>query len=93
MTPEDPHWTAHELRDGTIIDTPRPKRNRDTDYLIDREPQRTTQYLGIASGREQDMALTDRMGRIPERWREHLGTTDVAIITARRMLLRLAREL
>ena len=35
----------------------------------------------------------DGMGRIPERWREHLGTTDAAIITARRMLLRLAREL
>ena len=28
-----------------------------------------------------------------ERWREHLGTTDIAIITARRMLLRMAREL
>lgn len=55
--------------------------------------QRTTQYLGIASGREQDMALTDGMGAIPERWGEHLGTTDVAIITARGMLLRLAREL
>ncbi len=92
-SPEQPFWTQVRLRDDTIIDTWRPKRNRDNDYLIDRQLQKTAQYTGIASGREQDMALTDGMGAIPERWREHLGTTDVAIITARRMLLRLAREL
>jgi hypothetical protein len=39
------------------------------------------------------MAMTDGMGFIPERWREHLGTTDIAIIAARRILLRLARQL
>jgi hypothetical protein len=39
------------------------------------------------------MAMTDGMGFIPERWREHLGTTDIAIIAARRILLKLARDL
>ncbi len=92
-SPEGLFWTPFELGDGTIIDTWRPRRNRSNDYLIDRELQRTAQYIGIANVREQDMALTDGMGAIPERWREHLGTTDVAIITARRMLIRLAREL
>ncbi len=92
-SPDHPYWTAHELRDGTIIDTWYPRRHRLNDYLIDRALQRTATYTGIASGREQDMALTDGMGRIPERWREHLGTTDIAIIALRRLLIRLARQL
>ncbi|MFN0072264.1 MAG: Rieske 2Fe-2S domain-containing protein [Chloroflexota bacterium] len=79
--------------DRTLIDCWRPKRTRDNDYLIDRDMQRTRNFTGITSGREQDMAMTDGMGFIPERWREHLGTTDIAIIAARRMLIRLATQL
>ncbi len=86
-------WTNYELRDGTIIDCWRPGLTRKNDYEISREMQKTINYTGIRSGREQDMAMTDGMGRTVERWREHLGTTDVAIITARKILLRLAREL
>jgi hypothetical protein len=37
--------------------------------------------------------MTESMGPIYDRTREHLGTTDVAIIFWRRMLLRLARNL
>jgi hypothetical protein len=33
------------------------------------------------------------MGRIVDRSREHLGTTDVAAIAARRLLIRMARNL
>ena len=60
---------------------------------VDADAVRRLTGSGIASGREQDMAMTDGMGFIPERWREHLGTTDIAIITARRMLLRMAQDL
>ena len=79
--------------DRTLIDCWRPQRTRDNDYLIDRDMQRTKNFTGIASGREQDMAMTDGMGYIPERWREHLGTTDIAIIAARKILLRMAQQL
>ena len=85
MPAPDPHWykTVFKLPgDRTLIDCWRPRRNRDNDYLIDREMQRTQNFTGIASGREQDMAMTDGMGCIAERWREHLGTTDIAIIAA-----------
>jgi len=92
-SPENLYREAHELKDGTIIDCWRPQRQRGNDYLIDRRMQKYDNYTGIASGREQDMAMTDGMGAIPERWREHLGTTDIAIITARKVLLRLARDL
>ncbi len=92
-SPENLTFQHHELKDGTIIDCWRPQRQRGNDYLIDRRMQKFDNYTGIASGREQDMAMTDGMGPIPQRWREHLGTTDIAIITARKILLRLAREL
>ena len=83
----------HKLANGTIIDIQRSRGTRDNDYLISREMQKTVNFTGIASVREQDMAMTDGMGAIPERWREHLGTTDVAIIACRKILLRLARDL
>jgi len=91
--PVDRVWTHYELKDGTIIDCWRSGLNRRNDYQISRAMQKTVNYTGIRSGREQDMAMTDGMGRTVERWREHLGTTDVAIIASRKILLRLAREL
>ena len=50
-------------------------------------------FTGITGVRRQDMAVVESMGRIVERHLEHLGTTDAAIITTRRRLLRMAREL
>ena len=37
--------------------------------------------------------MVEGMGRIVDRTDEHLGTTDIAVITARRRLIRMAREL
>jgi hypothetical protein len=37
--------------------------------------------------------VNETQGGISDRTKEHLGTTDMAIIAARRKLLRLAREL
>ena len=37
--------------------------------------------------------MTDTMGAIGDRTKEHLGTSDTAIISGRRILLRMAREL
>jgi phthalate 4,5-dioxygenase oxygenase subunit len=82
------------LRDGYVIDCWAPERNRDNDYLIDRELQKTTNFSGIASGAlDEDRAMTETMAPIVDRTKEHLGTTDVAIIAARRRLLRMLRDL
>jgi phenylpropionate dioxygenase-like ring-hydroxylating dioxygenase large terminal subunit len=70
-----------------------PKRNASNDYLIDRELQRTLTYTGIWGVNDQDRAVQEGMGPIYDRRREHLGTADLAIITARRRLLGVAREL
>jgi phenylpropionate dioxygenase-like ring-hydroxylating dioxygenase large terminal subunit len=68
------------------------EQNWDNDYLIDREAQRNWQsYSGIPGVRQQDMAVTESMGTIYTRFREHLGTTDTMIIRTRRRLLNAAK--
>jgi len=64
-----------------------PKANRSNDYLIDRELQKTKTMTGIRGINTQDFALQEGMGKISDRSKEHLGTTDRAIITLRQMLL------
>jgi phthalate 4,5-dioxygenase oxygenase subunit len=70
----------------------RPVTTRENDYLIDREEQRNLTYSGIP-GRGQDGAVTESMGHIYQRNKEHLGVTDSGIIRMRRLLIRAAREL
>jgi phthalate 4,5-dioxygenase oxygenase subunit len=65
----------------------RPKRNPSNDYMIDRAMQKTKTYTGIVGINTQDMALQEGMGPICDRSKEHLGTTDKAIIAARQLLL------
>jgi len=63
------------------------KRNPSNDYLIDRALQRTKNYTGIVGINTVDYALQEGMGSIVDRSREHLGTSDKAIIAARQLLL------
>jgi nitrite reductase/ring-hydroxylating ferredoxin subunit len=65
----------------------------DNDYLVDRAEQRTNSYSGIQGIAQQDMAVTESMGAIMDRTHEHLGTSDKAIIRARRLLIETAKNL
>ena len=62
-------------------------RTRANDWLIDREIQRAKTYSGIQGVNSQDLAVQESMGPVVDRSREHLGTTDKAIIELRRLLL------
>lgn len=62
-------------------------RTRANDYLLDREVQRTKTFSGIEGVNTQDRALQETMGIIADRSKERLGTSDRAIIMARKMLL------
>lgn len=64
----------------------RKKRNRDNNWLIDREVQRTTTFTGIRGVNTQDHAVQESMGRIMNRTIEHLGQTDRAIVVMRKLL-------
>jgi phthalate 4,5-dioxygenase len=70
-----------------------PVRNRDNDYLIDRDKQKRKTFTGIDGVSEQDAMIPDSQGVIADRTREHLGPTDAAIIEFRRLILRGARDL
>jgi phenylpropionate dioxygenase-like ring-hydroxylating dioxygenase large terminal subunit len=73
--------------DDLIPGTFQLKRNLRNDYEIDRELQRTKTFTGITGVNTQDMALQEGMGRIVDRSKEHLGTSDRAIIVMRQLLL------
>jgi len=66
---------------------------RANDWLIDRAAQRTKTFTGIPGLNTQDLAAQESMGPIADRSREHLGSTDKAIIQFRRCLLDAARDL
>jgi phenylpropionate dioxygenase-like ring-hydroxylating dioxygenase large terminal subunit len=68
--------------------------NARNDYLIDREAQRGGRiYSGISNIGMQDQAVTESMGEISDRSREHLTPSDLMIIRTRRRLLLAARAL
>ena len=77
-----------------IPGTFRPKANRDNHFLIDRSAQRAKKsFSGVKGISMQDASLQESMGRIVDRTNERLGTSDAAIIAARRTLLRAAEAL
>jgi hypothetical protein len=81
------------IRDETFVHakvdpaTFKPVRNKENQYMIDREKQRTANMTGIHGFASQDQAIQESMGPIVDRTRERLGTSDTAIIAMRRLLL------
>jgi phthalate 4,5-dioxygenase oxygenase subunit len=71
----------------------RPLRNKSNNYMIDRDVQKESSMTGIHGFAAQDMAVQESMGPIADRTRERLGTSDTAIIAARRLLLHEIRAL
>jgi len=97
-TPFPPHfretWESFSGRgkDDLIPGTYKLKANLANDFLIDRQKQKTQTFTGIRGLNTQDIALQEGMGAIVDRSREHLGTTDKAIIVLRQLLLEAVDE-
>jgi nitrite reductase/ring-hydroxylating ferredoxin subunit len=95
LTPEE----LYDFKFGGVVyaeklpGTFKAKANKENDYLIDRALQRSYNYTGIRGTNEQDQAVVEGMGPIVDRSKEHLGTSDTAIIAMRRKLIRAARDL
>jgi phenylpropionate dioxygenase-like ring-hydroxylating dioxygenase large terminal subunit len=80
--------------DGSPLGSGRFAADGQNDYLIDRERQRTVNFSGLEESPPlQDAAIQESMGPIVDRSREHLGSTDAAIIRVRRRLLEAALRL
>lgn len=95
LTPEEreEYRTGGNVFQHTIPGTYLPTQTLANDFLIDREVQRGTSFSGIKGIPAQDQSVTVTMGAIADRSIEHLGTTDAAIIAARRRLVDSARLL
>ena len=68
--------------------------NRGNNYLIDREKQRLgLVYSGVDAGfHVQDACVTESMGPITDRSREHLGIGDMQVAAMRQFLLKVIRD-
>src|ERR1700682_5991468 len=80
---------APKLIPGTFM----PELNARNQYGINRQIQRTRNFTGIYGINNQDRAIVESMGPICDRWNEHLGTSDIAVIAMRRRLLNAAQAL
>ena len=69
-----------------------PVRNRENDYMIDRDKQKRTNFTGIQGISEQDAAIADSQGFIADRTRELLGQTDLGVVRFRQMMLEASDE-
>jgi phthalate 4,5-dioxygenase oxygenase subunit len=68
-------------------------RNRDNQWLQDRAAMHAGRSTsGIAGVNTEDMAVQESMGAVYDRSKEHVGTTDLAVIRMRRLLIDAAKR-
>ena len=85
-------WNGIHLEN--IPGTDRPIRNKDNDYLIDRELQASGKsWTGIKGLGTQDNGIQETMGPVVDRTIERLGLSDTAIISLRKLYLRTLKDL
>jgi phthalate 4,5-dioxygenase len=70
----------------------RKKRNLGNRYLQDREAMKRGDFTGIRGIPTQDMAMWESMGPIADRTRDHPGTSDIAVVQFRRMMVAAAKR-
>jgi phenylpropionate dioxygenase-like ring-hydroxylating dioxygenase large terminal subunit len=88
--PVDVEWRIES--GGHQVDASyRKARNIDNWYLQDREAMKTRSVSGIEGVVTQDHAVNETQGPILDRTSEHLGSSDVAVIAMRQLMLRSVR--
>ncbi|MED1796694.1 Rieske 2Fe-2S domain-containing protein [Brevibacillus nitrificans] len=86
--------SGNDLHASLIPGTFRTVQNKDNDYQIDWELQASGQaFSGIRGIGMQDAAVQESAGSITDRSQEKLGTSDAAIIVARRVMIHAAKGL
>jgi phthalate 4,5-dioxygenase oxygenase subunit len=91
--------TRHEAYSGMVLgvdidpETWRPRQTRENNWLQDREAMRNGSWSGLGGVAVEDFAVEESMGPIFDRTKEHLGTSDAAVIRMRRLMIESARAL
>jgi phthalate 4,5-dioxygenase oxygenase subunit len=93
----DDERTAHQAWGGTTpgvdVDASfRKTRRRENAWLQDRAAMRAGSWSGITGTQNEDFAMAESMGAVYDRTKEHLGTSDVAVIRMRRLMLDAVRR-
>ncbi len=70
----------------------RKKRNLQNRYLQDRAAMKRGDFTGIKGIPTQDMAMWESMGAIVDRSRDKPGSSDVAVVQFRRMMINAAKR-
>jgi len=68
-------------------------RSRENHYLQDRQAMKLGNFTGIQGIPNQDIAMWETMGQIADRSRDRLGTSDIAIIEFRKLMVRAAHDI
>jgi phthalate 4,5-dioxygenase oxygenase subunit len=68
-------------------------RQRENLYQQDRAAMKDGNFTGIQGIPNQDIAMWESMGPISDRSKEHVGTSDVAVVAFRRLMVEAAREI
>jgi phthalate 4,5-dioxygenase oxygenase subunit len=68
------------------------KRNLANRFMQDRAAMRQGDFTGIVGIPAQDMAMWESMGPIADRSRDHPGSSDVAVVQFRRMMIAAAKK-
>ncbi|MDQ1618466.1 MAG: phthalate 4,5-dioxygenase [Actinomycetota bacterium] len=85
---------GHGIHVKYVPGTFRTLANKSNDYLIDRQAQAERKtFSGVEGISMQDASLQESMGTICNRSKERLGTSDAAIILARRRLIAALEQL
>jgi phthalate 4,5-dioxygenase len=72
----------------------KPNRHKGNRYQQDRASMRKESYSGIGTNFQvQDLCVTEGMGPIMDRSKEHLTSMDVPVIVARKLLFKTIRDL
>jgi phthalate 4,5-dioxygenase oxygenase subunit len=91
----DRHYAWSRAHPGIDLEEDfRSKRNRDNGWLQDRAAMEAgTSFSGISGVQVEDAVVQESMGAIYDRTLEHLGTSDIAVIRMRRLMIDAARAL
>jgi phthalate 4,5-dioxygenase oxygenase subunit len=81
-------------RRAEMLPNYRPTRYKGNRYQQDRGSMRKESYSGIGMNFQvQDLCVTEGMGAVQNRGREHLASMDVAVVVARKLLFKAIRDL